>query len=245
MSTSGMSRATDTVEKRNDYEGVYFIGTVIANDSSQATDGKKDARVQIRIANLLSEVPDAMLPWARPAKSMGRGSGPNVQSFSVPVIGAKLMVILQNGDPYHPLYVGGLLTAEDLHEIFQTNYPARYGMADDYGNTFYVDTSTGDVDFNHKSGLNIHVTPAGDFNITGPKDLNANFQGNANVKIVGNTALEVDGNTTATLKGNLNATVTGNAEVDVTGTTTVNSTSDMTLTSASSITITAPEVSIN
>lgn len=225
MSTNGMVDAVQQMEHRNDYEGQFFVGQVVDNK-----DPEKAERLRIRIPHLFgTEIPDTDLPWARPVKHRVQGAAPGMQSLAVPVVGSKMIVVLQNGDPYHPLYLGGLLTPEDVADIFKENYPQRYGIRDEKQNHMYVDTKTGDVDILHYSGLHIHVRPSGTVDIYGPEDLNVRFDRDV--------VVDVGRNMTAKIGNNLDATVGVNAKIDV-GT-------NVDLTAGAVITVKAPMVNIN
>lgn len=225
MSTSGLSEAQDILQKRNDYDGRFFLGTVVDNN-----DPKKIERLRIRVPNLYGdEIPDADLPWCIPVKHRVRGTTGGNHSLCVPIVGSKMIVVLQDGDPYHPMYMGGFLTPEDLASVLTENYPNRYGFADEKGNHLYVDNATGDVEFHHFSGLNIHITPTGTLDIDGPEDLLVNFARDAVVEI----------------GGNLTATVGGDASVDVGGSASVSAGTSIDVYAGASVTISAPSVSIN
>jgi len=225
MSTTGMVDPLEQQRSRNDYDGQFFLGTVVDNEDPQ-----KEERLRIRIPNLLGEeLSDTELPWARPVKHRVRGSNSQVQSLSVPVVGSKMIVVLQNGDPYHPLYLGSLLVGADVASVLTTNYPKRYGLRDDKGNHMFVDTQTGDMELRHFSGTTLKIVPDGSVSVTSPKNLTVAFDGNASVAVKGNLSATVDGNASAVVKGTL--------DVKADGATTIES--------SSGITITAPTVDIN
>lgn len=181
MSTSGMSEANQQVEQRNDYEGRFFIGTVVDN-----LDPEKAERLRIRIPNLMGdETPAAQLPWARPVKHRLQGPKSGVMSMAVPAVGSTIIVILQDGDPYHPLYLGGLVNAVDVPALLSTNYPHRYGLVDTKDNQLYVDTQTGDVEFKHFTGLKLHVSPTGAVDIQAPSTLDITVTGATNLTVGG------------------------------------------------------------
>lgn len=209
MSTSGMSEAVQQVEQKNDYEGQFFIGTVVDNQ-----DPEKAERLRIRIPNLLgTETPDDQLPWARPVKHRNQGPKTGVMSMAVPAIGSKMVVVLQNGDPYHPLYLGGLVTKQDVPELLTTNYPNRYGLIDTKNNQFYVDTQTGDVEFKHHSGTKIHIDPDGAVDILIVKTLDVTVQDKTNVTITGDTTVDITGTTSVSVTGTADVSVTGDLTV--------------------------------
>lgn len=225
MSTSGMQEPTQVLERRNDYDGRFFLGVVIDNK-----DPEKRERLRIRVPHLYgTEIPDDQVPWAVAIRHRHRGATGNNHSLMVPIIGSKMMLLLQDGDPYHPMYLGGFLTVDDLSSVLTENYPDRYGFVDDRNNHLYVDNKTGDVEFKHFSGLTIHVTPTGTLDIDGPEDLLVNFVRNAKVEIGGNAEV----------------TVAGEASVDVGGSATVSVGSSLDVSAGAQVNISAPSVNIN
>lgn len=209
MSTNGMTEAADQTEPGNSYDGMFFIGTVVDN-----VDPQQAERLRIRIPNLFGEeTPDNELPWARPVKHRIQGPKQGVGTVAVPLVGSKMVVILQGGNPYSPLYLGGLMVAAEVPAVLKTNYPQRYGLVDERQNEIWVDTNTGDAEFKHYSGLKAHVFPNGKLEITGPNDLVMTFAGNGTLTIEGNLSMTVNGNTTLNAGGTVDVTASGTVTV--------------------------------
>lgn len=153
----------------NDYKDVFFLGVVVANDDSGEKEMKYTERIKVRIPGLYVSSNPAELPWCIPFKHRLFGSMSGQGSFCVPSIGSTVVVILQQGDPHSPAYIGSLLLDANTIAEFKTNYPRRYGFKDPAGNLFLVDTTDGQVTMQvqHKSGTTITVSDSGAITITG------------------------------------------------------------------------------
>ncbi len=179
----------------------FFIGTVV-----DRTDPVNKRRVRVTIPKLLDGEPNE-LPWLAPFLSTTITHGSNYGSYHlVPKIGDKILVGFQQGSLLHGYYFGSILSKD-------SNVPAlvsvdTYGFADPSGNTFYVNTITGEVKFSHSSGMSFTVSSSGNINIIAPADVN----------LLGN--LIVNGNITNTgsvsTSGNISSGAVVSAATDLT-----------------------------
>lgn len=184
--TTGMSEPTRQIEKQSDYKGVVFIAEVVENN-----DPEKRQRVRIKIPEIHGDAnPPDWYPWAVPCGLRMRGMANNVGSQAIPIIGAEVYVVLQNGDPHFPLYIGGVVSQRTQLPQLEVNYPFRYGMQDDKGNYLWVDTQVGDIELYHFSGLKIRIEPTGQITIDSPSNLIANFNGHVNINVVEDATID-------------------------------------------------------
>ena len=160
-----MLSAANELQSRGIGETI-LIGTVVANN-----DPERLERVRIRVPVVLDGVADSDLPWAVPVLPRVQGMGSGIGWCGVPAVGASIYVVFQRGDPHYPIYIGGVVDRSTRNSLFSTNYPYRYGFVDLIGNKFYVDTSTGDVDFEHNSGTKFHIEPSGRVTVVASGDL--------------------------------------------------------------------------
>lgn len=152
----------------NSYSDVYFKGTVIANNDSGEVDLKYTERIKVQVPGLFDSTDPAQLPWCIPFKGRLFGSKVGQGVFSVPSIGSIVTVVLQQGDPHNPAYIGSLLLEANTVAEFLVNYPNRYGLKDPAGNIIYIDTTAGQVTIHleHKSGTQIHIDDTGNVTLT-------------------------------------------------------------------------------
>lgn len=88
----------------------FYRGIVVNNN-----DPKKLGRAQIRVpslhgasANTANYIPDMLLPWATPGS--WNNAGNDMGTFDPPVMGARVFVAFEGGDPSYPIYFGGIPT---------------------------------------------------------------------------------------------------------------------------------------
>lgn len=151
-----MTTRAQLIKVANPYKGKVFIGKVAENN-----DPLHCYRLQIQVAGVFDDIPTNQLPWAIPDHHEGLGETGAASRCNIPLIGALVYVSFQDGDPHFPVYGGNAVTVQQVASLFLTNYPNRYGWVDPKGNHFYVDMTTGDVEFLHKSGTKIHINPDG------------------------------------------------------------------------------------
>lgn len=173
---------------KNTYEGNIFTGTVVDNN-----DPLKLERVKVSVTGLY-EGDTTLFPWCVSFKRMFFGSGSGYGEFGVPRQGSKVAVMLQHGDPHFPIYLGAILQSGNPVAEAATNYPNRYGFKDPVGNLFYIDMTSGEVKFQHKSGTTITIANNGDVTVTA----------------VGNVTETITGNLAISAGGTINITATGN-----------------------------------
>jgi hypothetical protein len=174
--------------ERHDYEGRYFMATVVANNDPLMLE-----RVKISIPNLF-EGDEASLPWAAPVP---KGPVPNSTDGSygsfglVPPVGSVLFVILQDGNPKYPLYVGSPIVSGGRPSEANVNYPNRYGFKDPAGNVVFVDTTGGSntINIQHTSGATVQIADDGSINVTSPADMNFNADGAINMTATGDVTI--------------------------------------------------------
>jgi len=166
------------------FKNVKFIGRVVSNNDPMQLE-----RVKVRIPEVFDGIEDADLPWCIPDVGRCQGNSSSVAWFGVPVVGAALYVEFQQGDPHYPIYTGGVVSQENKPALATTNYPSRWGFKDAKGNSFYSDTSTGDVDFHHFSGTIIHIKPSGELDITSVAKVEVNVTGTVGLTSSGDVTL--------------------------------------------------------
>jgi hypothetical protein len=167
------------------YENQLIIGKVIANDDSGETVGPKLERVRAFVPGLYEGDTVTDYPWIFPKQPSLFGNGTGFGRFGVPDIGAYILIELQNGDPHFPYYVGGVLIDGLQISEAGTNYPNRYGFKDSVGNIFFVDKTSGEVKFQHKSGTVIDILNDGTTTVHAIKDLF--LQSDVGIRLVGPT----------------------------------------------------------
>jgi len=96
------------------------------------------SRVKCRVLGLYDEVPDELLPWAKPAGDV------TPEWFSVPDIETLLVIELQDGDVGMPVYTGKWINLVTRKPMVLTNYPFRWGFQDLHGNSLEIDKETGE-----------------------------------------------------------------------------------------------------
>jgi hypothetical protein len=199
----------------NDYKGIIFKGTVIANDDSQETEFKNTEKIKVQIPGLYDSDDPAQLPWCVPLKDRIFGSKSGQGTFGVPSIGSIVAVILQQGDPHNPAYIGSILLEGATIAEFLVNYPNRYGFKDPAGNIFYIDTTSGQVTvhFQHKSGTTIHIDDAGNVTQTIVGNLTQHVEGNVDQTVDGSLTQHVNGNVDQTVDGATNLTASGGLNI--------------------------------
>ena len=195
------------------YDHVYFIGTVVANN-----DPNMQYRLRVSIPGIYDTYTVDQLPWAIPFAMNGLAMNTTASDCNVPDVGALVICGLQNGDPHFP-YSSGVVVdgTTGIHAVFQTNYPTRYGRVDSYGNIFYVDTTSGEVQFTHKSGTSFTIDSSGNLTLNVVANITSSAQGWVHT---GNFTLDGDLTVSQNVAVDQNVTVTGStttASLNVTG----------------------------
>lgn len=185
------------VFKKPTLKGANYIAKIV-----DVMDPKKQQRVKIRIAQLHRNVPDAMLPWSRPASSNGgANAGSGVGSVRVPPKGATVYANMEDNDPHSSITYGGSPTVDNVHkdnELLLEDYPHTFGEIDHAGNKTATNTQKNTKTFVHKSGTTIHISADGSVNIGSAKDVNVsctslNVSSASNMKIHASGVLSLKG----------------------------------------------------
>jgi phage baseplate assembly protein gpV len=188
----------------HDYDGIVFIGTVVDNNDPQ-----KLERVRVTIPNLF-QGDTSTLPWCAPKYGRLLASNGGAGSFGVPSIGSTVFVILQQGDPKFPLYVGMPVNSSGRPAEASANYPNRYGFHDEVGNIWYIDKTNGShiMQFTHASG-SFSMTVANN----GACTVNANNGLTINGPVTHNGDMTHNGNTSQNGNYSLTGTLTANGQI--------------------------------
>ena len=144
-----------------------YIGRVIDN-----ADPDQMGRIKLRIPHIHDEVPDDDLPWAIPqSQSTGKGA------LQVPSIGDNVHTVFQGGDVHEPLYLGNVVSSDNLHDDFKQNYPNRKGFVTERGDVMWHDVSTGDVHYQSPSGLQVDLASNGEMTVVSGQSVTINVGG--------------------------------------------------------------------
>lgn len=151
----------------DDLRGKWFIGVV-----TDANDTTGQGRVKANVPGLF-DTNSGDVPWIGPLKQSLFGIGPGFGFYGTPQKGAKITVILQDGDPHYPAYIGGILTAADVPAEFKD--PNVWGFKDPAGNMLIVNMQAKTFRFVTADGVQISSDGSGNFQI----------QTSGNVKVQG------------------------------------------------------------
>lgn len=232
--------------KPDTLEGVIFIGTVVANDDSQAADGLRRQRIKVTIPGVLDEADGYTLdtlPWCTPKAGVG-DYGKVAGEVDVPSIGNTVSVEFQDGRIEYPHYSPGAVDTDPPAEL-QINYPFRRGRVLANGAFYWVDESSGEMTYFLANGYKVFVDSVGSVIMTVPQDMTINVGrnvlwtvgGNYELQVVGNYKVTIGGTETVATKGNRTLTVGGDSSEVVTGKVLYQAKGDMTLLAATPIII--------
>ena len=153
----------DISEQPQDEEakGRWYLGEVIdINDPLNAN------RVKARVPGLYdSDAGD--VPWIGPMKYSPFGTGPNFGFYGAAQVGSKITVVLQEGNPHYPCYIGSVLVPTDIPAEFKD--PNVWGFQDPKGNKLIVNMQTGEFKFVHSSGATLVFAANGEVSLTAVK----------------------------------------------------------------------------
>ena len=121
--------------KRNRLGGFHH-GEVVDNE-----DPDKKGHIKCIIPNVLEGGKES-LPWIAP-KYLSFGGLSDTQVFSVPKIGASVLVEFEN--PYCLYYTAWTPTDKSINDLFHDDYPDRYGMQDGEFLVLMANRRMGDV----------------------------------------------------------------------------------------------------
>lgn len=141
---------TDESEKT---KGRYYVGSVF-----NLNDPEGIGRVQASVPGLYDPT-QGDVPWIGPLRQSPFGIGPGFGFYGVPALKSKITVILQDGDPHYPMFIGGILTKDDVLPAFRD--PNVWGFKDPSGNALIVDMKNGTWTFIHSSGDTIAFDSVG------------------------------------------------------------------------------------
>lgn len=170
----------DNEALRTSYDGQLLVGVVVANVDPLNLD-----RIKVNVPSLY-EGPAEDLPWVMPIKpNIGTGEGPGIGAYGSPAIGADVVILLQNGDPHYPVYLGGLRTKANAY------FPSgqSWGFRDAYGNDlkFSQDKS---VVIRAVAGVTVTISPTGTVSVTSVADVNISAEGDMNLTAGGDTVID-------------------------------------------------------
>lgn len=173
-----------------EYQGQLLRGKVVDNN-----DPLNLGRIKVSVPNLydpgLGE-----LPWCGQMKFSTFGQGPTWGVFGSPAVGSDVLILLQNGDPHHPVFIS-------MQSTLDAEFPsggASWGFRDPYGNVLKV-LANESVEFRAVAGVTFTVSPSGDLTVTA--------QGNTTVNTSGNTTVNTSGDTSVSTGGNLSVQAGG------------------------------------
>jgi phage baseplate assembly protein gpV len=173
--------------KSRSYSGHIFKGTVVANN-----DPNKLELIKVEVKGLY-EGNVELMPWAFSIRRMFMGSKAGQGEFGVPSLGTEVGIILQDGDPHYPMYLGSILQDGAQVSEAATNYPHRYGWKDGAGNVFFIDQATGQFRFQHLSGAVINIANDGTITISSPSGMALSATGNITISAGGDCDLTGSG----------------------------------------------------
>lgn len=179
----------DGIVKYTDEMFRVHYGTVVSN-----ADPKKIGRIKCTIMDLL-DFPVADLPWCYP-------NNDSPDKLFVPKVGAKVKIILRNGDIYHPEYVGYYHSTENHNPDFDPDYP----------NTIGVSTDGFKIIYNKIQQLLEVVTPNGSY-FKMDKDGNTSFKANKNFSVEATQEATFLGKTKTTVGSSDSQTFVNGTEV--------------------------------
>ena len=147
-----------------------YLGTVIWNK-----DPMYSGRCKIRVMNLMDGIPDELLPWATPRKTLVFGTE-GAGALSVPKEGTVVNVRFVNGDMMSPEYYSIQSVDPDLVDFLKDDYENSHVLLYDKGQdviiaykpstgliiqskgTGFQVSNTGNVNVNKSSGTRINIT---------------------------------------------------------------------------------------
>lgn len=170
-------------------------------------DPLKLGRIKVSIEGLIQSEDTALLPWIDPYNPYFLGTNSGSLWFSVPEIGAEVVVIFPYEDIYFGFYIGSWNNV-DKPTTFDASYPNAYGFKDSVGNYIRID----------KDGAITDVNLVGDVNISIGGNLTATVQGNVDAEVGGNVNAEAGGDIVVHAGGGISITADGNTTVTGSGT---------------------------
>jgi len=210
-----------THDKSPDYVGTYFVGRVV-----DIEDPLKINRIKAYVQGLWEE-PINEMPWIGPVKWTPFGQGAGWGVYGSPAIGSVVGIILQNGDPHYPLYIGSLHIAQHAND----NYPDGrvWGYTDPSNNQLIVNMNDNSWSWTHHSGCSVFFNEQGDNTVRIVRNCNVLIEGDAAVVVQGNSSIHTVQDSTLTVDGDVYANVQGNVTARVQGTSELKTAGDVTV----------------
>lgn len=187
-----MLNFADRMQNQPDLKGKEFLGEVVAVDTTG------QGRFKAKVPGLYE---DGDLPWIGFPRSSTFGNGKNFGFFGSPQIGSQAVITLQGGDPSYPLCEGFIARLEDIPERFRS--PDVWGWQDPSGSFLAINFKTLNINFEHASGVKLHIDPQGKVSLecanllaevsNNTKYQTPDFEITGNLKVGGN--VNIDKNT--------------------------------------------------
>jgi phage baseplate assembly protein gpV len=172
----------DTLNNQEDYSGKFFLGTVVLNEDPEGLD-----RIKATVPELYPTLESC--PWIGPSKFSSFGEGAGYGVYGSPKVGSQVLIVLQDGNQEHPIYLGSLLMSgkKTAQQKSQYHHEA-WGFVDPSGNRLLVDMKSQTLTFEHSTKVKF-VMKAGTLEVTTPQnhkwkvggDFTADISGNARV----------------------------------------------------------------
>ena len=163
-----------------------LIGFVVNN--VDADDKKQRQRIQVRIPQHHRNISDADLPWSIPDTTQGSNNvavsgGSQVGNVTIPPIGSKVYVRIEENDPHNPRYSGSPSTDDVAkgNELLDENYPHTQGSIDLANNRSSVNLEKQTQQQTHSSGTTVHIAANGTMSISIAGDYDIGVKGNINM----------------------------------------------------------------
>jgi hypothetical protein len=186
-----LSITTDMKEKQGLNPNKWYEAVVVENDDTKHPDKMMLGRVQARIDEIFTGIPDKDLPWAVPTWYHADGGYPLSGFFAVPKKGSKVFLKFQDGNPSFPMYRGFHVDVKTQMEEVKHNYPDRVVARLRNKAMIVVDTRDNVCYIRNPGNLKIYI------------------DGNAYLEINGSVDELVHGSVRRMIKGDLDETVVG------------------------------------
>ena len=154
-------------------------GIVVDNNDTNAKDGRKLGRVQVKVLPEMEGVQDELLPWLRPFQTDGMRAGN--WSIDIPVNGSKIYVAYlddnwKEGYYLHGFFLDGLLNYEDTKkwvedlmgdDTFIGDYPLVSMKIINNQVAIFYNKASGYIGVVHKTGSYISINASGNILLKG------------------------------------------------------------------------------
>lgn len=173
-------------------------------------DPEKRQRVRVVIPGTLEAQSVEDLPWLAPINHVPGGCGDNYGSVSVPRLGSRVRVIVQDEDYANAVYDGDFASANFIMpgELAE-NYPNRLGWITPFNDLIYLDVVSGEFLVRRASGSGFVMDKDGNVSVIAT--------GNWTQVVKGDYTLQVDGKNTLIVKGDSATQVGGTDTLQVSG----------------------------